>query len=132
MIEINHHGAVNGVTGSCHELSLTSDDSRSKSAVLIDCGLFQGTEAKGRSSAEDLAIDFSIAHIRAKIHQVSGYSAHAGQEDLLRFIEGIPVPPKEIRIVHGDDDAKATFKRELEARLPNTQILIPGVRPPGI
>lgn len=60
------------------------------------------------------------------------FKSYAGQEYLLRFVEGIPVPPEEIPIVHGDDDAKATFKRELEARLPNTQILIPGVRPPGI
>ena len=34
---IQHHGAVNGVTGSCHQLWLTEDDS-----LLIDCGLFQG------------------------------------------------------------------------------------------
>jgi len=40
---IKHHGAVNGVTGSCHEL--VCDDGRS---VLIDCGLFQGAETSGK------------------------------------------------------------------------------------
>ena len=32
---LKHHGAIDGVTGSCHELTLA--DGRS---VLVDCGLF--------------------------------------------------------------------------------------------
>ncbi|MDP4546850.1 MBL fold metallo-hydrolase RNA specificity domain-containing protein [Marinobacter sp. MDS2] len=103
--------------------------------------LFVGYQAAGTPGRDILThgpkggwveLDGKRYDIHAKVHQVSGYSAHAGQDDLLRFIDGIPVPPKEIRIVHGDDDAKAAFKRELETRLPNTQILIPGVRPPDI
>ncbi|MEP3563458.1 MAG: MBL fold metallo-hydrolase [Marinobacter sp.] len=103
--------------------------------------LFVGYQAAGTPGRDILTygpkdgwveLDGKRYDIHAKVHQVSGYSAHAGQDDLLRFIDGIPVPPKEIRIVHGDDHAKATFKRELEVRLPNTKILIPGVRPPDI
>jgi len=103
--------------------------------------LFVGYQAAGTPGRDILThgpkggwveLDGERYDIRAKVHQVSGYSAHAGQDDLLRFIGGIPVPPNEIRIVHGDDDAKAAFKHELETRLPNTQILIPGVRPPDI
>ncbi|WP_144822353.1 MBL fold metallo-hydrolase RNA specificity domain-containing protein [Marinobacter piscensis] len=67
MIKIKHHGAVKGVTGSCHELSLSSAEHHSEAAVLIDCGLFQGQDANGRSSAEDLAIDFPLAHIHALV-----------------------------------------------------------------
>ncbi|WP_410505845.1 MBL fold metallo-hydrolase RNA specificity domain-containing protein [Marinobacter sp. AL4B] len=63
--------------------------------------------------------------IRTKVHQVSGYSAHTGQEDLLRFIEGIPLPPKEIRIVHGDSHAKQEFATILKTRLPNSKVCIP-------
>ncbi|HHX04916.1 MAG TPA: hypothetical protein GX732_02200, partial [Pseudomonas sp.] len=37
--KILHHGAKNGVTGSCHQLII--DD---KNSLLIDCGLFQGAE----------------------------------------------------------------------------------------
>src|SRR5690554_2214605 len=61
MIEILHHGAVNGVTGSCHELRVMD------AGILIDCGLFQGQEEKQRANAGDLAIDFSITHIRALV-----------------------------------------------------------------
>lgn len=62
--------------------------------------------------------------IHARVHQVGGYSAHAGQSDLLRFVEGIPVAPKEIRVVHGDSGAKVAFKELLEARF-GSRILIP-------
>jgi len=56
-MKILHHGAVNGVTGSCHELVINS-----KTSVLIDCGLFQGEDSK-----DDLSIEFDIAHITALI-----------------------------------------------------------------
>lgn len=58
---ILHHGAVSGVTGSCHELQINQANS-----VLIDCGLFQGAETSPNgSSFNRLAIDFPIASVRA-------------------------------------------------------------------
>lgn len=60
---IRHHGAVDGVTGSCHELAL--GDGRS---VLIDCGLFQGSETgPDGAGAERPQIDFPVAPIQALI-----------------------------------------------------------------
>lgn len=60
---ILHHGAVDGVTGSCHELRAA--DGR---ALLVDCGLFQGAEvsAEGASSSR-LAIEFSIDAVQALV-----------------------------------------------------------------
>ena len=48
-----HHGAHHNVTGSCHELQL-----KNGSALLVDCGLFQGNEA-----GEPLDIDFTVDHL---------------------------------------------------------------------
>ncbi|PKG63472.1 MULTISPECIES: MBL fold metallo-hydrolase RNA specificity domain-containing protein [Pseudoalteromonas] len=56
-MQILHHGAVNGVTGSCHELVVNEQTS-----VLIDCGLFQGEDSKA-----DLSIEFNITHVTALI-----------------------------------------------------------------
>ena len=56
-MKILHHGAVNGVTGSCHELLINST-----SSVLIDCGLFQGEDSKA-----DLSIEFNISNVTALI-----------------------------------------------------------------
>jgi metallo-beta-lactamase family protein len=58
---ILHHGAVDGVTGSCHELVLDPTHS-----VLVDCGLFQGAETSGSgASASHLEIDFDVGRARA-------------------------------------------------------------------
>lgn len=61
---IVHHGAVTGVTGSCHQLQM--DDEH---ALLIDCGLFQGAETspEGRAGADKLAIDFPLDGIKALV-----------------------------------------------------------------
>jgi len=60
-LQILHHGAVDGVTGSCHELRLDDEN-----GVLIDCGLFQGDEKSSRGAGSDaLAIEFPLGHIRA-------------------------------------------------------------------
>ena len=61
---ILHRGARNGVTGSCHQLFVEGDNS-----LLVDCGLFQGTETApdGKAGADRLDIDFPIAGIGALI-----------------------------------------------------------------
>ncbi|WOD12581.1 MBL fold metallo-hydrolase [Pseudomonas sp. NyZ704] len=60
---IQHHGAVSGVTGSCHQLWLTPHDS-----ILIDCGLFQGAETSGQGADGDsLGIEFPLDSIHALI-----------------------------------------------------------------
>jgi metallo-beta-lactamase family protein len=60
---ILHHGAVDGVTGSCHELVLGE-----RTSVLVDCGLFQGDETSGEgASARRLEIDFDASRVRALV-----------------------------------------------------------------
>ncbi|RDK83984.1 UNVERIFIED_ORG: metallo-beta-lactamase family protein [Idiomarina abyssalis] len=62
-MDVIHHGAFEGVTGSCHELFLDSDHS-----LLIDCGLFQGAETSGsgaNSNAQE--IDFDISKVQALV-----------------------------------------------------------------
>ena len=61
--QITHHGAVNGVTGSCHELQLDENNS-----VLVDCGLFQGAETSAKGSGQnELNIEFPVQQIQALI-----------------------------------------------------------------
>lgn len=66
MIDIIHHGATAGVTGSCHELALYNDKS-AIAGILVDCGLFQGQEKGENASAFDLSVDFPLKHIRALV-----------------------------------------------------------------
>ncbi len=52
--QLEFHGGITGVTGSCYELRISQE-----SGILIDCGLFQGADER------PLDIDFPIEHIRA-------------------------------------------------------------------
>jgi len=96
--------------------------------------LFVGYQAAGTPGRNILTygprggwveLDGERYDIRAQVHTVGGYSAHAGQEDLLRFVEGIPQPPSEIRIVHGDEGAKRALQGKLRESLPEAAVLIP-------
>jgi len=85
--------------------------------------LFVGYQAAGTPGRDILTygprsgwveLDGERYDIRARIHQVGGYSAHAGQSDLVRFVEGISQSPSEIRIVHGDRAAKLALKNKFQ------------------
>ncbi len=65
--------------------------------------------------------------IRAAIHTIGGYSAHADQADLLRFVTGMKRAPDTVRIVHGEAEAKQTLRDELARRLPRTNVMVPVV-----
>lgn len=60
--EILHHDAVSGVTGSCHQLCMSA-----QSSLLIDCGLFQGSESNGSGlpGARNLQAEFSLQGVKA-------------------------------------------------------------------
>ena len=62
--QIEHHGAKDGVTGSCHQLRMNAATS-----LLIDCGLFQGNDASipGEPGSDRLAIEFPLDTIKALV-----------------------------------------------------------------
>lgn len=59
-----HHGAKDGVTGSCHQLHMNAT-----SSLLVDCGLFQGNDASipSEPGADRLAIEFPLDTIKALV-----------------------------------------------------------------
>ena len=82
---------------------------------------YQAVGTTGRAIQEahqgkgSVFIDQREYPVRAKTHVLSGYSAHADQLDLIRYVQGIPVPPKEIRLIHGENNAKKVLKEKLQA-----------------
>ncbi len=62
--QIEHHGAKDGVTGSCHQLHMNAI-----SSLLVDCGLFQGNDAliPNEPGADRLAIEFPLDTIKALV-----------------------------------------------------------------
>lgn len=51
--------------------------------------------------------------IRAGIASVEGYSAHADQAGLLRFVTGMQRWPHQIRLVHGEKTAKQALQQKI-------------------
>jgi len=52
--------------------------------------------------------------IRARIHSISGYSAHSDQKNLVDFVRRMRYKPKEIRLVHGEDSARKALEAALQ------------------
>ncbi len=53
---------------------------------------------------------------KASIHTLSGYSAHADQNTLISWVNSMPEPPKEIRLVHGEEKARNALYKALKAK----------------
>ncbi|AEY02313.1 beta-lactamase domain-containing protein [Oceanimonas sp. GK1] len=95
--------------------------------------LFVGYQAEGTPGRDILEygpkegwveLDGERFTIRARVHQVSGYSAHAGQEDLINFATGINPPPEQIRLIHGEANPKAVLQARLKELLPETEVVM--------
>ena len=96
--------------------------------------LFVGHQAKGTlgrdiqkygSRGGYVFINNQRVNIKAAIHSISGYSAHADQADLTRFATKMKSPPSVIKLVHGEEYAKQALRNKLAPLLPNTEIQIP-------
>ncbi len=55
--------------------------------------------------------------VRAKIHTLGGFSAHAGQRGLVRWYESFGEPRPELVLVHGEEHAQDEFAALIETRL---------------
>jgi metallo-beta-lactamase family protein len=73
-----------------------------------------GRDIQEAQKGDSVFIDRQPITVRARVHTLSGYSAHADQSDLLRFVQGMAEKPTEIRLVHGEDTARQTLQQKLE------------------
>jgi metallo-beta-lactamase family protein len=64
---------------------------------------FVGYQAKGTPGRR--IIDRNIP-VQAGVHILTAYSAHADQRMLVEWVRAMPEPPKEIRLVHGEEKAR--------------------------
>ena len=84
----------------------------------LECGLddpkndifFVGYQANGTLGRR--IIDKKVP-VKAGIHTLTGYSAHADQSMLVNWVRAMPEPPGEIRLVHGEAKARQALSRLL-------------------
>ncbi len=53
--------------------------------------------------------------INAKVHVLTGYSAHADQEELIAWVRTMPEKPGRIRLIHGEPAAKKALADRLRS-----------------
>jgi metallo-beta-lactamase family protein len=82
--------------------------------------IFAGYQAQGtlgrelQSGQNSVVIDGTVVQVNAQIHAMSGYSAHADQADLVKFVEGIKQGEKKIRLVHGEAEVQNVLAERLQ------------------
>lgn len=80
---------------------------------------FQSPGTMGRQlvdGAKSVSMFGEKIPVRATIHTMGGFSAHAGQSDLLKWFDSVaPSRPRPI-ITHGEDQARRVFSGLIEAK----------------
>ena len=62
-----------------------------------------GYQAKGTPGRKIIGKQIPV---KAGIHAISAYSAHADQQMFVNWVRAMPESPKEIRLVHGEEKAR--------------------------
>jgi metallo-beta-lactamase family protein len=77
--------------------------------------LFVGYQAEGtrgqvlQQGAKEIKIFGQMVAVRAGIKTIDGFSAHADQSEILRWLKGFERPPQKTYIIHGEPKASAVL-----------------------
>jgi metallo-beta-lactamase family protein len=77
---------------------------------------FQAEGTRGRQlvdGAHEVKIHGRLISVGATIARVDAMSAHADQQEILRWLGGFEKPPKQTFLVHGEPTAQATLKQTI-------------------
>jgi metallo-beta-lactamase family protein len=90
---------------------------RPECAVIIAGYQAEGTLGRALvDGAREVSIFGEKVAVRASIHTLGGFSAHAGQSELLDWL-GVLAPSKpRVVLVHGEDGARAALARLVQRR----------------
>ncbi len=92
-----------------HHLARRAPDRRN--AILL-VG-FQAAGTRGRSledGAKTLRIHGQDVPVGAEVVNLRQFSAHAGKSELIRWLTGVPAPPRQTYLVHGEPEASAALQ----------------------
>jgi metallo-beta-lactamase family protein len=93
-------------TGGRIKHHLVHNISRPESTIL-----FVGYQAHGTlgrlilDGKPEVRIHGETYPVRAKIEQIQGFSAHAGQQDLFRWLDAFQLPPARLFLTHGEKES---------------------------
>ncbi len=101
-------------TGGRIKHHLVQNISRPESTVMFVGYQANGTLGRqivdGQKNVRILGQNYPV---RAKVVQVSGFSAHADKEELLKWLTGLKKPPRRLFVVHGEPQSAQHFAKEV-------------------
>lgn len=84
--------------------------------------LFVGYQAVGTlgrqilEKPDEIRIFGEIHPVRARIEKISGFSAHADKDELVRWVSSLATPPRRVFITHGEEKVAASFRDYLSEK----------------
>ncbi len=97
---------------------LTNNISRRESTIM-----FVGYQAIGTlgrqivDGAQKVRIFGQMYKVKARIAQLNGFSAHADRDELLRWLSAIKKSPRQVFVVHGEEEVATGFAGLIEEKL---------------
>jgi len=107
-----------------HHLARRLPDSRN--AVVL--AGFQAEGTRGRAlleGAKTLRIHGEDVPVKAEVIELNQFSAHADRGELLRWLKGMPAPPRQMFLVHGEPAAREAFRSRIEGQLGWRNVTLP-------
>jgi metallo-beta-lactamase family protein len=97
-----------------HHIAQRAPDPRN--AILL--AGFQAEGTRGRAleeGAKTLRMYGEDVPVAAEVINLRQFSAHAGKSELMRWLTGLPAPPRQTYLVHGEPAASAALKFTIES-----------------
>jgi metallo-beta-lactamase family protein len=107
-------GMMNGGRILHHALRLLPDEN----ATVVFVG-YQAAGTTGRRVADgekQVKILGQWVPVRCKLEKIGGFSAHADWKEVVRWLEGMPSPPKKVFVTHGEADAAQAMADRIRER----------------
>lgn len=90
---------------------------------------YQGQGTLGRSLIEGIKMVTLFGEeiqVNAEIHNLEGFSGHADQNGLFAWLAHFQQKPKEIFLVHGEEDSKKDFEKLVNEKLSYEPVVVMG------
>jgi metallo-beta-lactamase family protein len=84
--------------------------------------VFVGYQAAGTTGRRivdgerEVRIMGQFVPVRCHIERIGGFSAHADWAEVLRWLEGMPAPPRKTFLTHGEPEAAAAMAAHIKER----------------
>lgn len=94
--------------------------------------IFVGYQAEGTlgkllvEGVKDIVLFGEEIHVNAEIYNLEGFSGHADQNGLFSWAAGFQKKPKQVFLVHGEEDSKKDFGKLLHDKLGYDPVVVLG------